>query len=302
MKTKSGFFLLHKPAEKSSVYYLNLLKRQHPDSKWGHAGTLDPLASGLLIVLKGEATKLQSFFMKQKKTYEFEVCFGAQTPSLDQETEISEFQPLLSSLNSDGIREVCQKFIGTIQQTPPLFSAIKQDGQRLYHHARQNSFHSIEIEPRSIRIEQLDLLNLSEMFLIKDHLCQKASFRVVCEKGTYVRSLARDLAVALQTIGFCTKICRTNIGNFDLKNAKFIENILEAQVEPINLRDALIEESYLISDENWKKLSQGQTLLALNQNCLEGFAYSKTFLDFCWFQVLEKDRQVYWKSKRLIRV
>ena len=179
--------------------------------KVGHAGTLDPLASGLLIICIGKQTKKISEYQNQSKTYTGKFKLGETTPSYDGETEVNEV------FNYDHIKEIdlkslSQKFIGKIMQKPPIFSAIKKDGKRMYEYARENI--KIEIQEREIEIHEFNIINFSTPYV---------EFEIKCSKGTYIRSIANDFGKALNSGSYLFELRRINIGDFSVLNALRIE-------------------------------------------------------------------------------
>lgn len=206
--------LLDKPLTWSSFQAVNkvkwaLIKNLHLPKKFkiGHAGTLDPLASGLLIVCTGKFTKKIPELMGMVKEYTGTFHIGATTPSYDLETQIDKTFPT-EHITPELIENTRLKFIGEIDQVPPVFSAIKKDGKRLYEHARAGE--EVEIKSRKIEILELELTRIA---------LPEIDFRVVCSKGTYIRSLAYDFGLALQSGAHLTALRRTKIGAFDVENA-----------------------------------------------------------------------------------
>ena len=206
--------LIDKPLTWSSFQAVNkikyaLIKNLNLPKKFkiGHAGTLDPLASGLLIICTGKFTKKISELQGQIKEYTGTITLGATTPSYDLETEINETFPT-EHITDELILETTKQFIGIIDQFPPIFSAIKKDGKRLYEHARAGE--EVEIQSRKVEIMEFEItrINLPEV-----------DFRVVCSKGTYIRSLAFDFGKALNSGGHLTSLRRTKIGDFSVDNA-----------------------------------------------------------------------------------
>ncbi|MDR1887311.1 MAG: tRNA pseudouridine(55) synthase TruB [Prevotellaceae bacterium] len=181
--------------------------------KVGHAGTLDPLATGLLIVCIGKATKNIENIQSGEKEYIADICFGATTPSFDLETEIDRQYPF-EHINGDLIKSVFPLFLGKQEQIPPLFSAKLIDGKRAYEYARTGE--TPEMRPASIEIRNLELL---------DYTAPIAKIKINCSKGTYVRSFARDLGVALQSGGYLCKLRRTVSGEYDVANALTIGEV-----------------------------------------------------------------------------
>lgn len=175
--------------------------------KVGHAGTLDPLATGLLIICTGRFTKKINEYMGLPKEYTGTIQLGSTTPSYDLETEIDKEYPT-DHISQNSINEIKNQFLGLIDQVPPLFSAIKKDGEKAYEVARRGE--TIEMKSRSIEIMELDL-TLNENYQV--------DFRVVCSKGTYIRSLAQDIGKALKSGAHLSKLRRTKIGDFNVLNS-----------------------------------------------------------------------------------
>jgi tRNA pseudouridine55 synthase len=181
--------------------------------KVGHAGTLDPLATGLLIVCIGKATKGIENIQNGEKEYVADICFGATTPSFDLETEIDSRYPF-EHINEDLIKSIFPSFLGKQEQIPPLFSAKLIDGKRAYEYARSGKVP--EMKPASVEIHNLELL---------DYTAPVAKVKISCSKGTYIRSFARDLGFSLQSGGYLGKLRRTLSGNYDVDNALTIKEI-----------------------------------------------------------------------------
>ena len=176
--------------------------------KVGHAGTLDPLATGLLIICVGKKTKEIASFMGQEKEYIAEITFGGTTPSYDLESEIEATYPT-EHISAATITEILPQFQGEIQQYPPIFSAIKQGGVRMYEKARAGE--EVIVEPRTVHIDEIEILSFSDNVL---------KLRVLCGKGTYIRSLAHDLGKALHSGAHLSALRRTKIGPFAADGAK----------------------------------------------------------------------------------
>lgn len=174
--------------------------------KIGHAGTLDPLASGLLLICTGKFTKRISELQGQAKEYTGTFLIGATTPSYDLETEIDEKYPI-THIDEGLIHETVKQFLGEIDQKPPIYSAIKKDGVRLYEHARAGE--TIEIESRKTTIHEFEITRID---------LPEIDFRVVCSKGTYIRSLAYDFGKALNSGAHLTALRRTKIGDYHVQN------------------------------------------------------------------------------------
>jgi tRNA pseudouridine55 synthase len=209
----NGWVILDKPLGLTSVQAMARVRRAFNANKAGHAGTLDPLASGILPIALGEATKTIAFVQDGTKVYEFTINFGAETNTDDLEgviTTTSDQRP-----NDDAIHATLSQFTGEIDQVPPAFSAIHVDGARAYDLARQGL--AVDLKARRVMIDRFELVGRPD----PDH----ALFRVTCGKGTYVRSLARDLARALGTLGHVGALRRTAVGPFDLARAIGLETL-----------------------------------------------------------------------------
>lgn len=208
-----GWLILDKPIGLTSTQAIGKARRLVGGKKVGHAGTLDPLATGILPLAFGEATKLVPYVMDGTKEYEFTITWGEQRATDDAEGEVvatSDVRP-----SEDDICASIPHFTGTISQRPPSFSAIKVDGQRAYDLARGQGTPPV-LEPRDVEIYRLELLKAE---------LDVASFRVNCGKGMYVRSLARDLAVFLGTYGYVSQLRRTRVGQFGLDRAISLEKL-----------------------------------------------------------------------------
>lgn len=222
---------INKPYTWTSFQVVNKMKyiiKPHPSllldgkrvqPKIGHAGTLDPLATGLLIVCTGKQTKNIEKYQAQEKEYTGTFYIGATTPCYDLEKEVDAYYPT-EHITDQLIRDTTQQFIGTIQQTPPLFSAIKIDGKRAYDIARAGE--TAEIKPKEITITEFEITRIA---------MPEVDFRVVCSKGTYIRSLARDFGLALNSGGHLRALCRTRIGNYKLADAMSLETFEKTYAE-----------------------------------------------------------------------
>ncbi|MEO6314837.1 MAG: tRNA pseudouridine(55) synthase TruB [Chitinophagaceae bacterium] len=211
------FLLIDKPYGWTSFDVIRKVRNLIKIKKVGHAGTLDPLATGLLIVCTGKFTKRINEYMAQEKEYTGSIVLGATTPTFDLESEPRDFKDS-SAITEAQIKAATQPFTGDILQVPPMHSAIKKDGKRVYELARRGE--TIELEPRKLFIKTFDITSI-EM--------PELRFRVVCSTGTYIRSLANDFGAALGCGGYLGSLCRTAIGDFKLGDALSIQQ-LEAQV------------------------------------------------------------------------
>ena len=206
--------LIDKPLTWSSFQAVNklkyVLKRKYDlpkKFKIGHAGTLDPLATGLLIICTGKFTKKITEIQAQAKEYTGTIVLGATTPSYDMETEVDATFPI-EHITEALLLETTKQFLGEIDQKPPVFSAIKKDGKRLYEHARAGE--EVEIASRKTTIYEFEITRIA---------LPEVDFRVQCSKGTYIRSLAFDFGKALQSGGYLSALRRTKIGDYSVENA-----------------------------------------------------------------------------------
>ena len=208
-----GWLNIDKPLGMSSSKVVSRVRGILQAAKAGHGGTLDPLATGVLPIALGEATKTVSYAMDGTKTYRFLVRWGQATSTDDTEGEVikeSDIRP-----TADAISAILPRFVGEIEQVPPAFSAIKVDGKRAYELARRDE--AVELKSRRVQIDALTLINRPD----NDH----AEFEVIAGKGTYVRSLARDIARALDTVGHVAELRRTAVGNFHVKDAISLDKL-----------------------------------------------------------------------------
>ncbi|WP_158840456.1 tRNA pseudouridine(55) synthase TruB [Polaribacter sp. L3A8] len=228
--TEEGFkngqvLLIDKPLNWTSFQVVNKLRweiRQRfniKKIKVGHAGTLDPLATGLLIICTGKQTKEIHVYQGQEKEYTGTFTIGGTTPSYDLETEVDKTYPT-AHITEELLRETTKQFMGDILQKPPIFSAIKKDGKRLYELARKGE--TTEINARTVTVSEFEItkINLPEV-----------AFRVVCSKGTYIRSLAYDFGLALNSGAHLSALRRTKIGDFSVEKGVSVEGFIKGLQE-----------------------------------------------------------------------
>jgi len=213
--------LINKPLYWTSFDAVRKIRYLTKTKKVGHAGTLDPLATGLLIVCTGKFTKKINEYMAQEKEYTGTITLGAVTPTYDLESEPVDFKPV-ENITTDDLQKATLPFTGNILQTPPIHSAIKKDGKRAYELARRGD--DIKLEPRAVTISEFSIVKIDMPVVY---------FKVVCSTGTYIRSLANDYGAQLGVGGHLSSLCRTRIGNFLLKDAFSIEQ-LEEEIRSVN--------------------------------------------------------------------
>ncbi len=213
--------LIDKPYKWTSFQIVNKIKHilRHDFDlkkiKIGHAGTLDPLATGLLIVCIGKATKSIETYQASEKEYTGTFVLGATTPCFDMEKPVDKTYPT-EHLSEKLIRDVTKQFMGEIEQVPPIFSAVKINGKRAFDYARNNQ--DVEIKSKKITIKTFDITRIE---------LPEVDFRIECSKGTYIRSIARDFGYALESGAYLSRLCRERIGEFSRADAIDIENVRE---------------------------------------------------------------------------
>lgn len=206
--------LVDKPVDYTSAHVVNIVKKALDVKKAGHSGTLDPKASGLLIICTSKKTKMLSEMLNTDKEYEGIIELGSVTKSFDSETEAHERKPF-SHVTINDLESASKKFMGEIEQVPPMFSAIKYKGKPLYKYARKNKV--IERKPRKIFISKFEITNVN---------LPSVYFRIRCSKGTYIRSIANDFGEMLGTGGYLKELRRTKIGDYDVVNALKMDEII----------------------------------------------------------------------------
>ena len=262
-----GWINLHKPVGVTSTQAVGKLRRALNAQKIGHGGTLDPLASGVLPIALGEATKTIPFIQDAMKTYDFTVTWGEQRTTDDAEGDIIEKSDTRPSEGQ--ILDQLSDFMGDIEQLPPQFSAIKINGERAYNIARDGEH--ADIKPRQTYIEELELISHDE---------NTATLRCHCGKGTYIRSIARDLGLKLECFGYVSMLKRTQVGVFELENAFSLDFFQEIIDNPEQGNDGLCAllplqtvlddiPALALKEEEAQKLKNGNALTFLSKADLE---------------------------------
>ena len=205
--SEGEIILLNKPSGPTSFQVVNRIKKITGEKKVGHCGTLDPLASGLMILCTGKKTKMMDNFINLDKTYSGIIRLGFKSSSMDSETELEKIS-LPEDIDQQKIMNARRKFIGEIEQTPPMYSAIKIKGKKLYNLARKGK--SVERKPRKVFVNKFEIekIDLPDVY-----------FSITCSKGTYIRVIADDFGKELNTGGVLVELQREKIGEFELKNA-----------------------------------------------------------------------------------
>lgn len=263
----NGWLILDKPVGMTSTHAVSRLKRIFNAKKAGHAGTLDPLASGILPVAFGEATKTVPFVQDGEKAYRFTVRWGAETDSDDADgtvTRTSEARPAVEQIDA-----LLSEFIGTIMQTPPAYSAIKIGGERAYDIARDGE--EVVLQPRPVTIHSLTIVNST---------AEETIFEAECGKGTYVRAIARDLGRLLGCFGHVTALRRTRVGPFTEEDAVALADLDCEGAQPfdelLSVEAGLTELPCIVVDRDGAaRLRRGQSLILRGRDApAEGWAYA----------------------------
>lgn len=206
------FYLINKPKEWTSFDVVKKIRNIGKFKKIGHAGTLDPLATGLLIICVGKYTKKIEYFQSLPKVYSGEFVLGKTTPSIDLETEFDPIEYSVDHITPTLIENARNGFLGDIDQLPPIYSAIKLNGERLYNHARNGLVEGdLEIKIRKAHVYQFEI-NSDQFPMI--------SFKIECSKGTYIRSIVRDFGISLNSGAYLSKLVRDKIGSYSLIDAQ----------------------------------------------------------------------------------
>ncbi len=266
----NGILIVDKPLGKTSFDMVRDVRKKYNIKKVGHIGTLDPMATGVLAILIGEATKLSDYLVEHDKEYIATLCMGEKRDTGDSEGKIIEEKPAPGNLSKENLTEILYSFKGESMQIPPMYSAIKINGEKLYDLARKGI--KVERKPRKINIYDIELLEFNG---------KEIKFRVVCSKGTYIRSLCEDIAEKLNTLGYMKELKRTRIGNFKIEDTgKFIdlENALEF-IEGTNFerKDKTITKINL-NDEDYKKIINGVKFETDKKEGLVNLYYNNKFI------------------------
>lgn len=251
----NGIIIIDKPKNCTSHDIVRKAKRIF-NQKVGHTGTLDPNATGVLPLLIGKGTQISKYIINHDKTYEAVLKLGEKTDTADIEGKILETKEVpKESLQNEKVKEVLKSFIGKQEQIPPIYSAIKVKGKKLYEYARKGV--KVEIQPRQIEIYDIELINIEQQN-------KTIKFKVKCSKGTYIRTLCEDIAKKLDTVGYMKELNRTQVGEFEIENSITIDE-LEKQI--INQKE-LEEKKYYISIEKYFNMCKN---IDLNEKKLQLF-------------------------------
>lgn len=244
-----GVLLVNKGEGCSSFDVVRKIKKILNTNKVGHCGTLDPLATGLLVVTIGKALKISRFLENDEKEYIATIKLGEKTTTLDREGDIIDKKEV-TPFNEDDIKSVFNSLIGKIMQKPPIYSAISVNGKRLYEYARENK--EVDIKERQIEIKSLELLDYGNDYI---------KYKVICSKGTYVRVLCETIASKLNNIGYMSYLVRTRVGKLSLENSYKLEEIARNNYKLIDIENSLTNFVVLVAkDRDLYKASNGNVL------------------------------------------
>ncbi len=253
----SGIFNINKPAGMTSHDVVQAIRKASGERRVGHAGTLDPMATGVLLVCVGAATRVTEYLMEHPKSYRAEITLGVSTDTLDAEGQVTHVAERVD-VTREEVEAALQQFIGKIEQVPPMYSALKKKGKKLYELAREGI--TVEREPREVEITRIEMVEWNPPRVVID---------VDCSKGTYIRALARDLGEALGVGAHLSGLVRTASGRFRIEDAVGLDTVLEALrddwwmllIHPLD--EALLDyEALIVDEETEKMIQQGQMIEA----------------------------------------
>lgn len=278
-KVIQGILVVNKPMGMTSRDVVNVLSKQFSTKKAGHTGTLDPIATGVLVVCLGKSTKLVEILTSYQKEYIFEAELGTETDTLDKTGEILKVEK--SIFSREQVEEALQKMVGKNVQEVPIYSAVKVKGRKLYEYARNNE--KVELPKREITIYEAELQAISYTET-KTNL----QVKVVVSKGTYIRSFIRDLAESLHTVGMMTSLTRTKQGNFKIEDSYTLEEIEMGKYTFVPLEEVLKEYKMIeVNEEEKEKIQNGSLRLKNTQEEVIVFTYQNTPLAL--YKTYEKD-------------
>ena len=290
----SGIFIINKPFQWTSNDVIRKIKSNCKFKKIGHAGTLDPLATGILPILVNDSTKYFDYFQTFKKSYLAEIKFGFSTSSYDLEGDIDAKTDNIPQ-NIDLIKEKISYFIGSIKQVPPKYSAIKKNGKRLYDYARNDE--DIEIESREVEVSEIKIIDWKTPIL---------KVIINCSSGFYVRSFANDLGKKLDSLAVLTSLSRINYGPFEIKDSINIENINPIEKKLISIDSIFLSNKKLVFDVDMEKsyyngkvfTSENLKLSSLKEQDIKIYNSNDEFIGLLTYDNTKK----FWKPKNIIRL
>ena len=244
----NGLLIINKQKGFTSHDVVNVIRKKLNTKKVGHTGTLDPNATGVLPILVGKATKISKYLIEHDKTYIATIKLGEKTDTGDSEGQVIETKKVSENLEKEEIEQALTDFLGKQKQLPPMYSAIKINGKKLYEYAREGQ--EVKVEPRDIEIYKIKLLEYKN---------NKIKFEVECSKGTYIRTLCEDIANKLGTLGYMEELQRTKVNNFDIKDAISLEYL-----DKVTIKEKIISIEEIFKDKPNIDLNNGKLELFLN--------------------------------------
>ena len=290
----SGIFIINKPYQWTSNDVIRKIKSNYKFKKIGHAGTLDPLATGILPILVNDSTKYFDYFQTFKKSYLAEIKFGFSTSSYDLEGDIDGKTDYLPQ-NIELVKKNISYFIGSIKQVPPKYSAIKKNGKRLYDYARNDE--DIEIESREVEVSEIKIIDWKTPIL---------KVIINCSSGFYVRSFANDLGKKLGSLAVLTSLSRINYGPFEIKDSINIENINPIEKKLISIDSIFLNNKKIVFDDDMEKsyyngkvfTSENLKLSSLKEQDIKIYNNNDEFIGLLTYDNTKK----FWKPKNIIRL
>ena len=290
----SGIFIINKPYQWTSNDVIRKIKSNYKFKKIGHAGTLDPLATGILPILVNDSTKYFDYFQTFKKSYLAEIKFGFSTSSYDLEGDIDGKTDYLPQ-NIELIKKNISYFIGSIKQVPPKYSAIKKNGKRLYDYARNDE--DIEIESREVEVSEIKIIDWKTPIL---------KVIINCSSGFYVRSFANDLCKKLGSLAVLTSLSRINYGPFEIKDSINIENINPIEKKLISIDSIFLNNKKIVFDDDMEKsyyngkvfTSENLKLSSLKEQDIKIYNNNDEFIGLLTYD----SRKKFWKPKNIIKL
>lgn len=244
----NGLLIINKPKGYTSHDVVNVLRKKLNTKKVGHTGTLDPIATGVLPILIGAATKISKYLIEHEKTYVSTIELGKKTDTGDSEGNIIQEDTNMKNISKEEIEKVLISFIGKQNQIPPMYSAIKIDGKKLYEYAREGK--TVDVKPREIEILDINLIEFNN---------NQIKFNVRCSKGTYIRTLCEDIAKKLGTIGYMKELQRTSVNQFKIENSISMDDL-----DNINAQEKIISIEKVFKDKLEIELNNRKLELFLN--------------------------------------
>lgn len=294
----NGTINIFKPIGMTSHDVVSTLRKKFKIKKIGHAGTLDPNASGVLILCIGKGTRISEYLLDLGKEYIGELTLGIQTDTQDKDGKIINYSDKI--ISEKDIYEAFENYTGWIEQIPPMYSALKHKGKKLYELAREGKF--IEREPRKAHIQELEILNIVDN--------KKILFRVKCSKGTYIRTLCNDIGVSLGTYGYMSYLIRTQVGNFNIADSYSIDYIKKLDMENSNSVVCPIDKSLnfmdfiLVEDKYFNNIANGiivpidKNYKYINKNTIFRVFCKNTFIGLG--KIINKNGELYMKMDKVL--